>query len=70
MTEQEARIEQLEKEVEILKKRVDFFYNEIRPTLRRENCQFKHFVVDDDGQSVACYSKYPCTSCEYYKETK
>ena len=70
MTEQEARIEQLEKEVEILKKRVDFFYNEIRPTLRQESCQLKHYVVDDYGQPVACYSKYPCTSCEYYKETK
>lgn len=70
MTEQEARIEQLEKEVEILKKRVDFFYNEIRPTLQRENCQLKHYVVDEDGQPVECYLKYPCTSCEYYKETK
>ena len=35
MTEQEIRIEQLEKEVEILKKRVDYFYEEIRPSIKR-----------------------------------
>ena len=68
MTEQEIKIEQLENEVEILKKRVDFFYNEIKPIIRRENCHLKHCVLDDNGQAVACYSKYPCISCEYYKE--
>lgn len=68
MTEQEVKIEKLEKEVEILKKRVDFFYNEIRPMIRRENCHLKHCVLDDNGQAVACYSKYQCTSCEYYNE--
>ena len=31
MSEQEVRIEKLEKEIEILKKRVDYFYEEIRP---------------------------------------
>ena len=31
MTEQDIKIERLEKEVEILKKRVDYFYEEIRP---------------------------------------
>ena len=70
MTEQEARIEQLEKEVEILKKRVDFFYNEIRPTLQRERCKHKYVEVDNNGQSVSCYLNDPCTSCEYYKERK
>ena len=35
MTEQEIRIEQLEKEVEILKKRVDYFYEKIRPSIKR-----------------------------------
>ena len=70
MTEQEARIEQLEMEVEILKKRVDFFYNEIRPTLQRESCKHKYVEVDNNGQPVSCYLNHPCTSCEYYKETK
>lgn len=31
MTEQDIKIERLEKEIEILKKRVDYFYEEIRP---------------------------------------
>lgn len=70
MTEKEMKIKKLEKEVEILKKRVDFFYNEIRPMIRLENCQHKHFLLDDNGQAVACYSKYQCTSCEYYKESE
>ncbi len=35
MTEQEIKIEKLEKEIEILKKRVDYFYEEIRPFIRK-----------------------------------
>lgn len=35
MTEQEIKIEQLEKDVEILKKRVDYFYEEIRPSIKK-----------------------------------
>lgn len=31
MTEQDIKIERLEKEIEILKKRVDYFYEEIIP---------------------------------------
>ena len=31
MTEQDIKIERLEREVEILKKRIDYFYEEIRP---------------------------------------
>ena len=41
MKEQEARIEQLEKEMEIVKKRVDYFYETIRPVLEKENAGLK-----------------------------
>ena len=36
MTKDEVRIEQLEKEIRILKKRVDYFYEEIRPELKQQ----------------------------------
>ena len=68
MTEQEVRIEQLEKEVGILKKRVDFFYNEIRPNIKREMCQNKHYEADKNGMAIYCYLNHSCIDCLYYKE--
>lgn len=45
MTEQDARIEQLGKEVELLKKRVNYFYEEIRPYIEKKKdclvCEYK-----------------------------
>ena len=67
MTAQEARIEHLEKEVEILKKRVDFFYNEIRPALQKNKCKYKHAVIDYNGAVKTCFDVYECQSCAYKK---
>ena len=67
MTEEE-RIEQLEKEVEILKKRVDFFYNEIRPEIKREMCQNKHYEADKNGKAIYCSLNHSCRDCPSYKE--
>ena len=38
------RIVRLEKEIEILKKRVDYFYEEIRPYIVIDRCKYKHVV--------------------------
>lgn len=68
MTEQDTRIEQLEKEVEILKKRVDYFYEEIRPILMKDKCRHKYMVADKKGFAYACYEKQGCINCEYKGE--
>lgn len=68
MTEQNARIEQLEKEVELLKKRVDYFYEEIRPYIMTKKCKHKYFVLDEKWNSHACYEKKDCLVCEYKGE--
>ena len=67
MTDSE-KIEHLEKEVEVLKKRVNYFYNEIRPILQKVNCKSKHAEVDSNGRPIACYQNHPCMGCYYYKE--
>lgn len=68
MTEQEIRIEQLEKEVEILKKRVDYFYEEIRPVVIKNKCKHKYVVADENGYGHACYEKQDCVNCKYKGE--
>lgn len=65
MSEQEVRIEKLEKEIEILKKRVDYFYEEIRPYIVIDRCKYKHVVSDEKGLGHACYEKQSCLDCEY-----
>ena len=47
MREQDVRIDKLEKEIEILKKRVDYFYEEIRPYIVIDRCKYKHVVSDE-----------------------
>ena len=46
-SEQDVRIDKLEKEIEILKKRVDYFYEEIRPYIVIDRCKYKHVVSDE-----------------------
>lgn len=41
------RIVRLEKEIEILKKRVDYFYEEIIPYIVIDRCKYKHAVADE-----------------------
>ena len=59
------RIVRLEKEIEILKKRVDYFYEEIRPYIVIDRCKYKHVVSDEKGLGHACYEKQSCLDCEY-----
>lgn len=68
MTDQE-RIEQLEKEVKILTKRVDFFYNEIRPALQKDKCKYRHAVVVKYGMAKSCFDVYNCQDCDYKKRS-
>ena len=65
MSEQEVRIEKLEKEIEILKKRVDYFYEEIRPYIVIDRCKYKHVVSDEKSNGHICYEKQDCFNCEY-----
>lgn len=67
MNEQEVRIEQLEKEIEILKKRVDYFYEVIRPEIMRNKCKHKYVVADEKGYGHTCYEKQGCLSCKHNK---
>lgn len=70
MTEQEVRIERLEKEIEILKKRVDYFYEEIRPNIMRNKCKHKYVVADEKGNGHVCYEKQDCVNCKYVKRSE
>ena len=66
MSEQEVRIEKLEKEIEILKKRVDYFYEEIRPDIMKAyKCKHKYVVADEKGFAHACYEKQGCLGCKH-----
>ena len=67
MNEQEVRIEKLEKEIEILKKRVDYFYEEIRPEIIRNKCKHKYVVADEKGYGYICYEKQGCLGCKHNK---
>ena len=69
MTEQEARIEQLEKEVEIIKKRLDYFFETIRPDIIRNNCRNKFVVADDNNHGRVCYELIDCLKCKYLKRS-
>ena len=69
MSEQEVRIEKLEKEIEILKKRVDYFYEEIRPYIVIDICKYKHVVADEKSNSHICYEKQDCFNCEYLQNS-
>ena len=63
------RIVRLEKEIEILKKRVDYFYEEIRPYIVIDRCKYKHVVADEKSNGHICYEKQDCFNCEYlYKK--
>lgn len=64
MTDQE-HFERLEKEIEVLKKRVDYFYNEIRPYLARESCKCKHSVMTKSGGAEMCYIEQSCSNCPF-----
>lgn len=68
MSEQEVRIEKLEKEIEILKKRVDYFYEEIRPDIVIARCKYKHVVADEKRNAHICYEKQDCFKCEYLQK--
>lgn len=46
MTEQEERIEQMEKKIKILEMRVDYFYEEIRPNIAKDKRKHKPAVSD------------------------
>lgn len=46
MTEQEERIEQMEKKIKILEMRVDYFYEEIRPNIMKDKRKHKPAVAD------------------------
>lgn len=46
MTEQEERIEQMEKKIKILEMRVDYFYEEIRPNIMKDKHKHKPAVAD------------------------
>jgi hypothetical protein len=70
MTEQEVRIEQLEKEIRILKKRVDYFYEIIRPDIMRNECKHKYVVADEKGNGHVCYEKQDCIYCKYGKRSE
>lgn len=59
------RIVRLEKEIEILKKRVDYFYEEIRPYIVIDRCKYKHVVSDEKSNCHICYEKQDCFNCEY-----
>lgn len=59
------RIVRLEKEIEILKKRVDYFYEEIRPYIVIDRCKYKHVVADEKSNGHICYEKQDCFKCEY-----
>ena len=65
MSEQDVRIDKLEKEIEILKKRVDYFYEEIRPYIVIDRCKYKHVVSDEKRNGHICYEKQDCFNCEY-----
>ena len=66
MTEQEVRIEKLEKEIEILKKRVNYIYEEIIPDIMKAHkCMHKYMIADEKGLAHACYENQGCLSCEY-----
>jgi Fe-S cluster biogenesis protein NfuA len=64
MTDQE-HFERLEKEIEVLKKRVDYFYNEIKPYLMRDSCKHKHFVMTKSGGAEICYIGQSCSNCPF-----
>lgn len=64
MTDQE-HFERLEKEIEVLKKRVDYFYNVIKPYLIRENCKRKHSVMTKRGDAEMCYIEQSCSDCPF-----
>lgn len=66
MTDSE-KIEHLEKEVEVLKKRVDYFYEKLRPLMLKENCNRKYKIADNAGP-INCYEKYDCKNCFYTRE--
>ena len=69
MSEQEVRIEKLEKEIEILKKRVDYFYEEIRPYIVINRCKYKHAVSDEKSNGHICYEMQDCFNCEYLQNS-
>lgn len=67
-SKEQMEIEFLKKEVEVLKKRVDYFYNEIRPYIQIANCKRKYAEVNNNGNVVNCYKNHP-RSCCCYNET-
>ena len=64
MTAQE-HFERLEKEIEVLNKRVDYFYNVIKPYLIRENCKRKYSVMTNRGNVELCYIERSCSDCPF-----
>ncbi len=62
---EKEHFERLEKEIEVLKKRVDYFYNEIRPYLIRENCKRKYSVMTKSGGAEMCYIERSCSNCPF-----